>query len=103
MRQREAAKAAELGVGARTVARMRARYAGQGLWGLVNQRDVAALAGVGRADARLVAAAREVITAETDDLDRHPVAADPPGDQAGGGRPRPGRGAAAGQDHASTG
>ena len=33
VRQREATKAGELGVGARTVARMRARYAGQGLWG----------------------------------------------------------------------
>ena len=64
--QRDAAKAAELGVGARTVERMRARYAQQGLWGLVSRRDVAALAGVGRADARLVAAAREVIAAETD-------------------------------------
>ena len=64
--QRDAAKAAELGVGARTVERMRARYAQQGLWGLVSRRDVAALAGVGRADARLVAAAREVIAGETD-------------------------------------
>ena len=38
VRHREHAKAAELGVGARTVARMRARYAQQGLWGLVDQR-----------------------------------------------------------------
>lgn len=66
VRQRDAAKAAELGVGARTVARMRARYARQGLWGLVNQRDLGRMTGIGRADARLVGAVREVIAAETD-------------------------------------
>jgi len=64
--QRDAAKAAELGVGVRTVERMRARYARQGLWGLISQRDLATMTGIGRADPRLVAAAREVIAAETD-------------------------------------
>jgi len=44
----------------------RARYAQQGLWGLVDQRAVRAWEATGRADARLVAAAREVIDAETD-------------------------------------
>jgi len=37
LRQREQAKASELEVGLRTVQRMRARYASQGLWGLVDQ------------------------------------------------------------------
>lgn len=36
--QRDHAKAAELGVGVRTVQTRRARYAQQGLWGLVDQR-----------------------------------------------------------------
>lgn len=66
VRQREAAKAAELGVGARTVARMRARYAQQGLWGLVDQRATRTWAATGRVDARLVDAVREVLGAETD-------------------------------------
>ncbi len=66
VRQREKAKAAELGVGVRTVARMRARYARQGLWGLVDQRATRTWAVTGRVDARVVAAAREVIAAETD-------------------------------------
>lgn len=66
LRQREAAKAAELGVGWRTVARMRARYTREGLWGLVDRREVGRSNGTGRADARLVAAALEVIAAETD-------------------------------------
>jgi hypothetical protein len=63
--QRDEAKAAELGVGVRTIQRMRARYAQQGLWGLVDQRAVRTWEGTGRADARLVAAVREVIDAET--------------------------------------
>jgi putative transposase len=63
---RDRAKAAELGVGVRTVQTRRARYAQQGLWGLVDQRAVRAWEATGRADARLVAAAREVIDAETD-------------------------------------
>lgn len=64
--ERAAAKATELGVGVRTVERMRARYAQQGLWGLVSQRDLGRMSGIGRADTRLVAAAREVIAAEPD-------------------------------------
>ena len=40
--QRDRAKAAELGVGVRTVQQRRARYARQGLWGLVDQRAVRA-------------------------------------------------------------
>ncbi|MEN3320481.1 MAG: hypothetical protein V7643_3883 [Mycobacterium sp.] len=63
---RDRAKAAELGVGVCTVQTRRARYAQQGLWGLVDQRAVRAWEATGRADARLVAAAREVIDAETD-------------------------------------
>jgi putative transposase len=63
---RDRAKAAELGVGVRTVQTRRARYAQQGLWGLVDQRAVRAWEATGRADARLAAAAREVIDAETD-------------------------------------
>jgi hypothetical protein len=62
---RDRAKA-ELGVGVRAVQTRRARYAQQGLWGLVDQRAVRAWEATGRADARLVAAAREVIDAETD-------------------------------------
>jgi len=64
--QRDEAKAAELGVGVRTVQRMRARHAAQGLWGLVDQRAVRDWEATGRADARLVAAIREVLDAETD-------------------------------------
>jgi putative transposase len=63
--QRTRAKAAELGVGVRTVDRMRAQYANQGLWGLVDRRAVRAQEATGRADARLVAVARQVIEAET--------------------------------------
>ena len=55
-----------VGVSVRTVQTRRARYAQQGLWGLVDQRAVRAGAATGRADARLVAAIREVIDAETD-------------------------------------
>jgi putative transposase len=63
--QRTEAKAAELGIGVRTVNRMRAQYAHQGLWGLVDRRAVRAQEATGRADARLVAVARQVIEAET--------------------------------------
>ena len=55
-----------LGVSLRTVKTRRARYAQQGLWGLVDQRAVRLSEATGRADARLVAAVREVIDAETD-------------------------------------
>ena len=63
--QRERAKAAELGVSLRTVEYRRARYVTQGLWGLVDQRATRAWEATGRADARLIAVARQVIDAET--------------------------------------
>jgi len=63
--QRTEAKAAELGVGFRTVERMRARYAQQGLWGVVDRRLVRSREATGRVDARLVAVAGQVIEAET--------------------------------------
>jgi putative transposase len=63
--QRERAKAAELGVSLRTVEYRRARYVAQGLWGLVDQRATRAWEDTGRADARLIAVARQVIDAET--------------------------------------
>jgi len=63
--QRTQTKAAELGMTSRTVERMRAQYARQGLWGLVDQRAVRTWEATGRADARLVAAARQVIETET--------------------------------------
>jgi putative transposase len=64
--ERDRAKAAELGVSLRTVKTRRARYTQQGLWGLVDQRAVRLSAATGRADARLIAAIREAIDAETD-------------------------------------
>jgi hypothetical protein len=63
--QRERVKAEELGVSLRTVEYRRARYAEQGLWGLVDQRATRAWEATGRADARLVAVVRQVINAET--------------------------------------
>lgn len=63
---RDRAKAAELGVSVRTIQIRRARYAQQGLWGLVDQRAVREYDATGRADARLVTAVRELVDAETD-------------------------------------
>jgi transposase InsO family protein len=63
---RDRAKAAELGVSVRTIQIRRARYAQQGLWGLVDQRAVRDYDATGRADARLVTAVRELVDAETD-------------------------------------
>ncbi|NYS18545.1 DDE-type integrase/transposase/recombinase [Streptomyces sp. SJ1-7] len=63
--ERARAKAVELGVSLRTVNEKRARYARQGLWGLVDQRLVRVSEPTGRADARLVSAIREVLDAET--------------------------------------
>jgi hypothetical protein len=63
--QRDQAKAAELGISVRTVQLRRARYARQGLWGLVDQRATRTWEATGRVDARLVAAVRELIDAET--------------------------------------
>jgi transposase InsO family protein len=64
--QRAEAKAAELGVSVRTVHARRARYAQQGLWGLIDQRGARERAVTGRADARLVAAIRDALESETD-------------------------------------
>lgn len=64
--QRERAMAAELGVGVRTMQKRRARYARQGLWGLVDQRVAREWTATGRVDARLVTAIRQVIQSETD-------------------------------------
>jgi hypothetical protein len=64
--QRDQAKATELGVSVRTVQLRRARYARQGLWGLIDQRAAREWEITGRVDARLVTTIREVIDAETD-------------------------------------
>jgi putative transposase len=53
-------------VSLRTIQIRRARYAQQGLWGLVDQRAVRQYEATGRADARLVAAVHELVDAETD-------------------------------------
>jgi transposase InsO family protein len=66
LNERDVAKAAELGVAVRTVQSWRARYAEQGLWGLVDQRTARAMQSLGRADVRLIEAAREVIAEATD-------------------------------------
>jgi hypothetical protein len=63
--ERQQAKAAELGVTARTIETRRARYAAQGLWGLVDQRATRDWEATGRADARLVEVVREVIAEQT--------------------------------------
>ncbi|MDG4780379.1 Mu transposase C-terminal domain-containing protein [Micromonospora sp. WMMD961] len=68
--QREQAKAEELTaagrpVSARTVRRMRVRYAEQGVWGLVDQRAIRTRDIVGRADPRLVTAIRAELDAQT--------------------------------------
>jgi hypothetical protein len=61
LNERDAAKAAELGVSVRTIQSRRARYAQQGLWGLVDERAVRTWEATGRADARLVTAIREAL------------------------------------------
>ncbi|AJT62578.1 hypothetical protein T261_0889 [Streptomyces lydicus] len=65
--ERAQAKADELGVSLRTVMSKRSRYAQQGLWGLVDQRLLRVTEATGRADARLVAAVRQVLDDETQD------------------------------------
>lgn len=62
---RDAVKAAELGVSVRTVQTRRARYARQGLWGLVDQRSTREWTVTGRVDTRVVAAVRAALDAET--------------------------------------
>jgi putative transposase len=56
VRERDQAKADELGVSAKTVQNRRLRYLKHGLWGLVDQRALREAGVTGRADARLVAA-----------------------------------------------
>ncbi len=63
---RERAMAEWLGVSVRTIQSRRTRYAEQGLWGLVDRRAVRQCEATGRADARLVAAVRELVAAQTD-------------------------------------
>lgn len=63
---RDQEKATELGVSVRTVQARRARFAQQGLWGLVDQRAAREWAATGRVDARLVSGIRAVLDAETD-------------------------------------
>ncbi len=70
LRQREAAKAAELTaagkpVSAMTVQRMRRRYLQEGLRGLVDDRSIRPSQPAGRADPRLVEAIRDAIAGET--------------------------------------
>jgi putative transposase len=62
---RQRTKAAELGAGLRTIELKRARYATQGLWGLVDQRAARVFDVVGQADARLVEVLQELIAVET--------------------------------------
>lgn len=64
--ERERAKAAELGAGLRTIQTRRSRYLQQGLWGLVDQRATRLAEATGRADARVVAAVRDLVDAEID-------------------------------------
>ncbi|ONI90876.1 integrase [Saccharothrix sp. ALI-22-I] len=63
---RQRAKAAELGIGFRTIELKRARYTAQGLWGLIDQRAARTFDVAGQADPRLVEVLRELIAAETD-------------------------------------
>lgn len=63
--EQDRVKASELGVSVRTVQGRRARYAAQGLWGLVDQRATQTWEVTSRADPQLVEAALEVIATET--------------------------------------
>jgi putative transposase len=63
--QRDEAKAAELGVTARTVQEYRARWTRQGLLGLIDRRVLRGSSLTGRADARLIAALREALAGGT--------------------------------------
>ncbi|WP_063047729.1 Mu transposase C-terminal domain-containing protein [Nocardia pseudovaccinii] len=63
--QRQRAKAAELGVSLRTIEAKRARYAAQGLWGLVDQRVTRSVEMTGQSDPRLVEVIEEMLDAET--------------------------------------
>ena len=63
--ERQRAKAAELGVSVRTIEGKRARYAAQGLWGLVDQRVTRTFDIAGQADPRLVEVVEQMLDAET--------------------------------------
>src|SRR4029077_14586867 len=63
--ERQRAKAAELGVSVRTIEGKRARYAAQGLWGLVDQRVTRTFDIAGEADPRLVEVVEQMLDAET--------------------------------------
>ena len=63
--ERQRAKAAELGVSVRTIEGKRARYAAQGLWGLVDQRVTRTFDVAGQADSRLVEVVEQMLDAET--------------------------------------
>ncbi len=70
LREREAAKAAELtaageATGSSTVHRMRARYQQQGLWGLVDHRAIRQVKPYGNVDPRVVAVVAAQVEAET--------------------------------------
>ncbi|NDU75479.1 DDE-type integrase/transposase/recombinase [Actinomadura sp. DSM 109109] len=63
--ERDQAKASELGTTSRTIRTRRARYAAQGLWGLVDQRAVREWQATGRVDVRVVKAVQAALDAET--------------------------------------
>jgi len=63
--ERQRAKAAELAVSVRTIEAKRARYAAQGLWGLVDQRVTRTFDIAGKADPRLVEVVEQMLDAET--------------------------------------
>ena len=62
---RQRAKAAELRVSVRTIEAKRARYAAQGLWGLVDQRVTRTFDITGQADPRLVEVIEAMLDTET--------------------------------------
>lgn len=66
--ERKAAELAALGhaVSRMTIRRRRAAYAASGLWGLVDQRSIKQASPTGRVDERVVTAARQALTEQTD-------------------------------------
>ncbi|WP_344462998.1 Mu transposase C-terminal domain-containing protein [Kitasatospora kazusensis] len=67
MRERGAAKAAELGLTARQVWNLRTQYRDQGLWGVVDKRRAKVSNPVGNVDPRVVQAIRDQAQAERND------------------------------------
>src|SRR5664280_2294186 len=93
LNERDRANAEELTaagqpVSERTVRRLRARYAEQGLVGLVDQRVMRPTSTVGRADDRLVTAIRAELDVQTHTSTGHPGPANAPGRGTPGGRAR---------------